>query len=98
VTAGDIVLNKETLVVTCRNKRIRLYPTQVRLLEFLMLNPRRPITRMELLNKVWHTDVYIEDRTIDQNIKRIREAFKRKVKRDPIRTIFRVGYLFNDQF
>ena len=95
---GDLVLNKETLVVTWRNKKLTLYPQQVHLLEFLMLNSRRPITRMELLNNVWSTHVYIEDRTIDRNIKRIRDAFKREAKRDPIRTVRRVGYVFNDQF
>jgi DNA-binding response OmpR family regulator len=95
---GDLVLNKETLIVTWRNKKLPLYPQQVHLLEFLMLNPRRPITRMELLNNVWGTDIYIEDRTIDGNIKRIRDAFKREVKGDPIRTVRHVGCVFNDQF
>lgn len=98
LTAGDITLNKETLVVTWRNKTIPLYPLQVHLLEFLILNPRRPITRTEILNNVWNTDIYIDDRTIDRNIKRIRDAFKRKAKLDPIQTVHRVGYLFNDQF
>jgi len=95
---GDIVLNKETLVVTWRNKKLPLYPQQVHLLEFLMRNPKRPITRMELLNNIWNTDTYIDSRTIDRNIKRIRDAFKRETKRDPIRTVRRVGYVFNDQF
>ena len=98
LTIGDLVLNKETLIVTWRNKKLPLYPLQVHLLEFLMLNPRRPITRMELLNNVWSTDIYIENVTIDRNIKRIRDAFKREAKRDPIRTVRRVGYVFNDQF
>ena len=98
MTIGDLVLNKETLIVTWRNKKLPLYPLQVQLLEFLMLNPRRPITRMELLNNVWNTDTNIEDVTIDRNIKRIRDAFKREAKGDPIRTVRRVGYVFNDQF
>ena len=98
LTIGDLALNKETLIVTWRNKKLPLYPLQVRLLEFLMLNPRRPITRKELLNNVWDTEANIEGVTIDRNIKRIRDAFKREAKRDPIRTIRRVGYVFNDQF
>jgi two-component system, OmpR family, phosphate regulon response regulator PhoB len=92
---GDLV---KTLTVTWRNKRLRLYPQQVRLLEFLMLNPGRPISRRELFNNVWSTDIYIEDRTIDRNVKRIRDAFKREAKGDPIRTIRHVGYVLNDQF
>ncbi len=97
LVVGDVVLNKETLVVTWRNKNLMLYPQQVHLLEFLMLNPKRPITRMELLNNVWSKGIYIGDRTIDRNIKRIRDAFKREARRDPIRTVRRVGYVFNDQ-
>jgi DNA-binding response OmpR family regulator len=95
---GDLVLNKETLIVTWRNKKLPLYPLQVHILEFLMQNPRRPITRMELLSNVWSKDTDIEDVTINRNIKRIRDAFKRQAKGDPIRTVRRVGYVFNDQF
>jgi two-component system OmpR family response regulator len=98
LTIGDLALNKETLIVTWRNKKLPLHPLQVRLLEFLMLNPGRPITRVELLNKVWNTNTSIELVTIDRNVKRIRDAFKREAKRDPIRTVRRVGYVFNDQF
>jgi two-component system OmpR family response regulator len=95
---GDLVLNTETLIVTWRNKRLPLYPLQVHLLEFLMMNPRRPITRTELLNTVWVKKVNIDERTINRNIKRIRDVFRRETKRDPIQTVRRVGYLFNDQF
>jgi DNA-binding response OmpR family regulator len=98
LTIGDLALNKETLIVTWRNKKLSLYPLQVHLLEFLMNNPRRPITRMELLNNVWAIDSNIEAVTIDRNIKRIRDAFKREAKGDPIRTVRRVGYVFNDNF
>jgi DNA-binding response OmpR family regulator len=98
LSIGDLILNKETLIVTWRNKKLALYPQQVHLLEFLMQNRQRPVTRMELLNKVWNTYTHIEDVTIDRNIKRIRDAFKRHAKVDPIRTIRNVGYVFNDQF
>lgn len=95
---GDLVLNMETLVVTWRNKRLMLYPRQVRILEFLMRNHGRTITRTELLNNVWSTGVNMEDSTIDRNVKRIRDGFRRVAKIDPIRTVHRVGYRFNDQF
>jgi DNA-binding response OmpR family regulator len=98
LTVGDLALNKETLIVTWRNKKLPLYPLQVHLLEFLMQNPNRPITRVELLNNVWTADANIENATIDRNVKRIRDAFKREAKGDPIRTVRRVGYVFNDQF
>jgi DNA-binding response OmpR family regulator len=95
---GDLALNTETLIVTWRDKRLPLYPLQVRLLEFLMMNRRRPITRMELLNTVWIKRANIDDRTINRNIKRIRDVFRRETKLDPIQTIRRIGYSFNDQF
>jgi DNA-binding response OmpR family regulator len=94
----DLTLNKETLMVTWRNKIIQLHPLQVHILEFLMLNPRRPISRTELLTNIWNGNAYIDDRTIDRNVKRIRDAFKHKAKNDPIQTVRHVGYLFNDQF
>ena len=98
LAVGDLVLNKETLTVTWRNKNLRLHPLQVHILEFLMQNPQRPITRIELLNNIWNTDTKMEYVTIDRNIKRIRDAFKHEAKGDPIRTVRRVGYVFNDQF
>jgi DNA-binding response OmpR family regulator len=95
---GDLVLNKEMLTVTWRNKKLPLHPRQVYLLDFLMRNPRRPITRIELLNNVWSKDICVEDRTVDRNIKRIRDTFRRQAKGDPIQTVHGVGYVFNDQF
>ena len=98
LSIGDLILNRETLIVTWRNKTIPLYPLQVHILEYLMLNPGRTIERIELLNGVWRRGISIEHTTIDRNVKRIRDAFKRKAKVDPIRTIRRVGYAFNDRF
>jgi DNA-binding response OmpR family regulator len=98
LSIGDLILNRETLIVTWRNKKIPLYPLQVRIIEFLMLNPGRTIRRVDLLDSVWSTGVSIEHSTIDRNIKRIRDAFKCKAKVDPIRTIRRVGYALDDQF
>jgi DNA-binding response OmpR family regulator len=98
LSIGDLRLNRETLIVTWRNKKIPLYPTQVHILEFLMLNPGCAIRRIDILNSVWGTDISIKDSTIDRSIKRIRDAFKRSAKIDPIRTVRRTGYAFNDQF
>jgi len=98
LSTGSLILNKETLVVTWRNRNLPLYPLQVHILEFLMQNPGRPIARKELLNRVWKEDINVDDRTVDRNIKRIRDVFRRKAGIDPIRTIRFVGYQFNDQF
>jgi DNA-binding response OmpR family regulator len=98
LSIGELILNRETLIVTWRSKTIPLYPLQVHILEYLMLNPGRTIERIELLNNVWRRDIPIEHTTIDRNVKRIRDAFKRKAKVDPKRTIRRVGYAFDDRF
>jgi len=97
LSIGDLTLNRETLIVTWRNKKIPLYPLQVRILELLMLNPGRTIGRGDLLDSFWSTGITVERTTIDRNIKRIRDAFKRNAKINPIRTIRRAGYAFNDQ-
>jgi two-component system phosphate regulon response regulator PhoB len=99
LSIGDLILNRETLIVIWRNKKIPLYPLQVHILEYLMLYPGRTIERIELLNNVWRRgSTSIEYTTIDRNVKRIRDAFKQTAKVDPIRTIRHSGYAFNDQF
>jgi two-component system, OmpR family, phosphate regulon response regulator PhoB len=98
LSIGELTLNRETLIVTWRNKKIPLYPLQVRILEFLMLNRGRTIGRDDLLKNVWSTGITIEYTTIDRNIKRIRDAFMREARVDPIRTVRRAGYAFSDRF
>jgi DNA-binding response OmpR family regulator len=92
LSIGELTLNRETLVVTYRNTKIPLYPLQVRILEYLMLNPGRLVERIDLFNSVWRGDISMKRTTIDRNVKRIRDAFKHKAKVDPIRTIRRAGY------
>ena len=95
---GDLILNRTSLTVTLRNIKLRLFPVQVRILEFLMINPGRVFTRQEIATSIWGHSGSVDERTIDVSIGRIRDALKHKVRVDPIRTIRSVGYAFNEKF
>ena len=95
---GDLVLNRASLTVTLRNMKLRLFPTEARVLEFLMLNPGHVYTRQGISASIWGRDGSVDERTIDVSIGRIRDALKHKVSVDPIRTIRSVGYAFNEKF
>jgi two-component system phosphate regulon response regulator PhoB len=98
LTIGDITLDRTSLTVSLRSVKLRLHPIQVRVLEFLMLNPGRAFTRQQIKNRIWAEDDSIDERTIDVNIGRIRDALKHKVTVNPIRTIRGVGYAFDEHF
>ncbi len=95
---GDLVLDRVSLTATLRSNKLPLHPIQLRILEFLMLNPGHAFTRQEISRGIWSIDNSIDDRTVDVSIGRIRDALKHKVKVDPIRTIRSVGYAFNEAF
>jgi two-component system phosphate regulon response regulator PhoB len=77
---------------------VHLGPTEFRLLEFLMMSPGRVFTREQLLNAVWGRDVYIDERTVDVHIGRLRKTLTRGKEADPIRTVRGSGYSFNERF
>ncbi|WP_296570473.1 phosphate regulon transcriptional regulator PhoB [Phreatobacter sp.] len=96
--SGDIELDRETRRVHRAGREINLGPTEFRLLEFLMQSPGRVYTREQLLDGVWGRDVYIDERTVDVHIGRLRKAVKRGREIDPIRTVRGSGYSFNERF
>ncbi len=96
--SGDIELDRETRRVHRAGREINLGPTEFRLLEFLMQSPGRVYTREQLLDGVWGRDVYIDERTVDVHIGRLRKAVKRGRETDPIRTVRGSGYSFNERF
>jgi two-component system phosphate regulon response regulator PhoB len=98
LTAGDIELDRETHRVRRNGKELHLGPTEFRLLEFLMQSPGRVFTREQLLDGVWGNDVYIDERTVDVHIGRLRKAINRARKPDPIRTVRGAGYSFDETF
>ena len=98
LNAGDIELDREKKRVSRSGREIPLGPTEFRLLEFLLENPGRVFSREQLLNGVWGRDVYIDERTVDVHVGRLRKALNRGRLTDPIRTVRGAGYALNDRF
>jgi two-component system phosphate regulon response regulator PhoB len=98
LVAGDIELDRETHRVRRAGKELHLGPTEFRLLEFLMQSPGRVFTREQLLDGVWGNDVYIDERTVDVHVGRLRKAINRPRRPDPIRTVRGAGYSFDETF
>ena len=83
----DIELDREAYRVKRNGREVRLGPTEFKLLEFMMESPGRVFTRTQLLDGVWGRDVYVDERTVDVHIRRLRKAINRGKERDPIRTV-----------
>lgn len=98
LTAGDIELNREKKRVARAGRDVPLGPTEFRLLEFLMENPGRVFSREQLLDRVWGRDVYIDERTVDVHVGRLRKSLNRGQRSDPIRTVRGAGYALNDRY
>ncbi len=90
---GGIELDRETHRVRRDGRELRLGPTEFRLLEFLMQNPTRVQSRAQLLDGVWGRNVYVDERTVDVHIGRLRRALG--PGRDLIRTVRGAGYAFD---
>jgi len=89
---GDIVVDRAAHRVRRADKEIHLGPTEFRLLDYLMQHPGRVFSREQLLDAVWGSDVYVEARTVDVHIGRLRKALNRDLNTDPIRTVRSAGY------
>jgi two-component system phosphate regulon response regulator PhoB len=98
LTFGDIVLDRHKRRVVRGSRQIALGPTEFRFLEFLMERPGRVFTRQQLLDGIWGSNVYIEERTVDVHVGRLRAALNRGNEPDPIRTVRGAGYALDDQF
>lgn len=88
----DIILNAETHKVSRGEKTIRLGPTEFRLLSTFMEKPGRVWSRDQLLDRVWGRDIYVDTRTVDVHIGRLRKALCQYGGTDPVRTVRGVGY------
>ena len=95
---GDLELDREKRRVSRAGRAIELGPTEYRLLEYLMERPGRVFSREQLLDGVWGRDIYIDERTVDVHIGRLRRALNRGHETDPIRTVRGAGYALNDRF
>jgi two-component system phosphate regulon response regulator PhoB len=88
----NIVLDAETHRVTRGDVQIKLGPTEFRLLATFLEKPGRVWSREQLLDRVWGRDIYVDTRTVDVHIGRLRKALCREGDEDPIRTVRGAGY------
>jgi two-component system phosphate regulon response regulator PhoB len=89
---GDIVIDRVAHRVRRGVREVHLGPTEFRLLDYLMQHPGRVFSREQLLDAVWGSDVYVEARTVDVHIGRLRKALNQEIENDPIRTVRSAGY------
>jgi two-component system phosphate regulon response regulator PhoB len=92
VSHGDIVMDRVAHRVRRGDREIHLGPTEFRLLDYLMQHPGRVFSREQLLDSVWGSDVYVEARTVDVHVGRLRKALNTNEEIDPIRTVRSAGY------
>lgn len=92
VRRGDLIIDRVAHRVKRAGKEIHLGPTEFRLLDYLMQHPGRVFSREQLLDAVWGSDVYVEARTVDVHIGRLRKALNAEAEQDPIRTVRSAGY------
>ena len=89
---ADVVMDLAAYRVIRDGRPIHLGPTEFRLLRFFMLHPGRVYSREQLLDAVWGHDVYVEPRTVDVHIRRLRKALNGACNSDIIRTVRSAGY------
>ena len=95
---GDIELDREKRRVARSGRPIDLGPTEYRLLAFFLEHPGRVFSREQLLDGVWGRDIYIDERTVDVHIGRLRKQLNPGQAEDPIRTVRGAGYALDDRF
>lgn len=94
---GDIAIDRVSRRVRRNDREVHLGPTEYRLLDHLIQHPGRVFSREQLLDAVWGSDVYVEARTVDVHIGRLRKALIANGERDPIRTVRSAGYSLDEQ-
>jgi two-component system phosphate regulon response regulator PhoB len=94
---ADIVLDRGSRRVTRQGRNVHLGPTEFRLLDFLMQRPGRVFSRERLMDAVWGPNTYVELRTVDVHVGRLRKALRVGGADDPIRTVRSAGYALDQQ-
>ncbi len=98
LTFGELELDRDKRRVARAGEPIELGPTEYRLLEFFLEHPGRVFSREQLLDSVWGRDIYIDERTVDVHIGRLRKLLNTGRAADPIRTVRGAGYALDDRF
>lgn len=95
LSAGNLVLDRSAKKATIAGSELSLGPIEFRLLEFFMLHPDRVYSREQLLDRVWGGNVYVEDRTVDVHIRRLRKSISISNHETMIQTVRGAGYRFS---
>lgn len=95
IESGTLRLDPVTHRVTGNGIQLDLGPTEFRLLHYLMSNPERVHSRSQVLDRVWGDRVFVEDRTVDVHIRRLRQALAASGHEEMIQTVRGVGYRFS---
>lgn len=97
ISLGKLELDEASHRVRANGNEIRLGPTEYRLLQFLMSHPDRVYSRAQLLDRIWGANVYVEERTVDVHVRRLRKALTKEAADGYIQTIRGAGYRFSVQ-
>ena len=97
IEVSGLRLDPTTHRVSCNGSALELGPTEFRLLHYLMSNPERVHSRSQVLDRVWGDRVFVEDRTVDVHIRRLRRALSESGHEEMIQTVRGVGYRFSAQ-
>ena len=95
IILGDLTLDTEQHRLTIGNKQLEVSPTEFRLMHFFMTHADKVYTRTQLLDQVWGRNVYIEERTIDVHIRRLRKILEEHGREDLVQTVRGFGYRFS---
>ncbi|NOT12272.1 MAG: phosphate regulon transcriptional regulator PhoB [Methylococcaceae bacterium] len=95
INLGDLILDTEKHRLSIGDKQLEVSPTEFRLMQFFMTHPDKVYSRSQLLDQVWGRSVYIEERTIDVHIRRLRKILGEYGREDLVQTVRGFGYRFS---
>jgi len=95
IILGDLILDTDQHRLSIGDKQLEVSPTEFRLMQFFMTHPDKVYSRTQLLDQVWGRSVYIEERTIDVHIRRLRKILGEYGREDLVQTVRGFGYRFS---
>jgi two-component system phosphate regulon response regulator PhoB len=95
IVLGDMVLDAEQHRLSIGERQLEVSPTEFRLIQFFMTHPDKVYTRTQLLDQVWGRSVYIEERTVDVHIRRLRKILAEYGREELLQTVRGFGYRFS---
>ena len=98
ISYHDINLNKETQRAKRGKRNLKLGPMEYKILELFLSRPGRVYSREQLLDIIWGRDIYVEERTVDVHIGRLRKVLNKGKDIDPIRTVHGTGYSLDETY